>query len=230
MPEPEDIQDVERDETEDPDFYVVAGDANQRNILQVYHKAKEYEWDLGITTYLRYHQRIFQMASKFDMEDRLAVIVAMFVAVSSDFYQDDSFATLQLCLEHFPKKEIPGITTYPTGVDRAIALWEGADPKTIFQIPKTYNYYMNLWNPCHPRYITIDGHMMSVWKGRRVRLKSRETKITGREYRMMADDYKTVARELGLLPSQLQAICWLTWKRLNKIIWNPQMRMWDYAS
>jgi len=91
---------------------------------------------------------------------------------------------------------------------------------------KTFNFFMNLLNPCNPNYVTIDGHMVSVWLGRRILLKSKEASLTAKKYTLIAEDYKTVARELGILPNQLQAVCWMAWKRKHRILYNPQLSLW----
>lgn len=38
-------------------------------------------------------------------------------------------------------------------------------------------------------------------------------------YNEIAADYRAVAARAGLLPNQLQAITWFTWKRINRIVY-----------
>jgi hypothetical protein len=72
------------------------------------------------------------------------------------------------------------------------------DPKTA---PKTWAFWQNLWHPNDPKPVTLDSWMF--------RAHGLPANAGIARYRILADAYRTVARDLGLVPNQLQATVWL---------------------
>lgn len=62
--------------------------------------------------------------------------------------------------------------------------------------------------------VCIDGHAYSIWLGDRVAL-ANVPKISTKLRAQIKADYIKAAAELGLTPSTVQAITWLTWRRLH---------------
>lgn len=89
--------------------------------------------------------------------------------------------------------------------------------------PKIRNFYCSILLPFDKRFITIDGHMFCIWKNKRETMKT--VAISGFEYEKVANDFKKVAKANNLIPNQLQAILWFTWKRINNIVYSPQVRI-----
>lgn len=44
-------------------------------------------------------------------------------------------------------------------------------------------------------------------------------------YNVIANDFRLVATDSSLLANQLQAILWFTWKRINGILFKPQLNL-----
>jgi hypothetical protein len=76
------------------------------------------------------------------------------------------------------------------------------DPR---RAPKTWAFWQNLWHPNDPKPVTLDSWMF--------RAHGLPANSGIRTYRMLADAYRTVARDLGLVPNQLQATVWLHVKK-----------------
>jgi len=76
------------------------------------------------------------------------------------------------------------------------------DPATA---PKTWAFWQNLWHPNDPNPVTLDS-----WMFRAHGLPVNAGIVS---YRLLADAYRTVARDLGLVPNQLQATVWLHVKK-----------------
>lgn len=72
------------------------------------------------------------------------------------------------------------------------------DPR---RAPKTWAFWQNLWRPYNHYPVTLDSWMF--------RAHGLPANAGVRSYRMLADAYRTVARDLGLVPNQLQATVWL---------------------
>lgn len=86
----------------------------------------------------------------------------------------------------------------------------GADPVAVLGGLKTANFYRNIVDPADAVSVTIDRHAHDLAVGVRYGSADRGLSAAGR-YSMLAQCYRDVVRELGILPSTLQAITWLTW-------------------
>ena len=65
--------------------------------------------------------------------------------------------------------------------------------------------------------MTIDGHARNIAYNERVGLADDRTNIGIREYRALQDAYKDAAKQIGIMPYQLQAITWTVWRDLHGI-------------
>lgn len=66
------------------------------------------------------------------------------------------------------------------------------------------------------REVCIDGHSYSVWAGDRITLNNVPA-ISKKLRENIKADYIKAADHIGILPSEIQAITWLTWKRLHNV-------------
>ena len=64
--------------------------------------------------------------------------------------------------------------------------------------------------------VCIDVHATSIWVGERI-TKQNVYNITPKRYAVMSEDYRTAAQKLQMAPMDLQAITWVTWRRLLDI-------------
>jgi len=85
---------------------------------------------------------------------------------------------------------------------------------------KIKNFYCNILLPESKGYVTIDGHMHNVWRGKQTTM--RESMLSQAKYDKISSDFKTVASRKKIIPNQLQAILWFTWKRINRVRYKPQ--------
>jgi hypothetical protein len=60
--------------------------------------------------------------------------------------------------------------------------------------------------------VTIDGHARNIAYAEKVGLTDDRTNIGKLEYRALQAAYEAAARQLGLMPYQLQAITWRVWR------------------
>ncbi len=103
-------------------------------------------------------------------------------------------------------------STYGQNVVKAWMILTDVDRDTLewFNLKtgaKTYNFYLNILNPNDSNFVTIDRHAIAVYEGR-VGKKSGSARLTPKQYQTIAETYKNLAKELGLLPNELQAILW----------------------
>ncbi len=76
------------------------------------------------------------------------------------------------------------------------------DPK---RAPKTWAFWQNLWHPLDPGPVTLDSWMF--------RAHGLPARVSLAAYQTLAECYRLVARELSIIPNQLQATVWLRVKR-----------------
>ena len=126
-----------------------------------------------------------------------------------------------------PVAHIANATTYRACMERAYRVLGGAEPRSVFgpTAQKTWNFYNNVLNPSSPDFVTIDGHMYNLWRGERSTLKDVAQKLRPRLYEEIADDFKELAWHKRLLPNQVQATLWWTWKRVNNVRFKHQMEL-----
>ncbi len=73
--------------------------------------------------------------------------------------------------------------------------------------PQTWAFWQNLWHPEDPGPVTLDSWMF--------RAHGLPTRVGFAAYQTLAECYRRVARELSLIPNQLQATVWLHIKKIR---------------
>lgn len=96
---------------------------------------------------------------------------------------------------------------------KAHAIVSGVDPSAVLGGRKVRSFYRNILGDENA--VTVDRHAVAIVFGRA--LSDREIKLLERPgtYLWIAAAYRSVARELGIPASTLQAITWLAWRRLK---------------
>jgi hypothetical protein len=120
-------------------------------------------------------------------------------------------------------KEIPSsLSVYGYGaIRKAKRILEGELPTDVMQTAKkTKSFFLNMigWE----EQVTIDRHAKAAayWLiGPKGGSDNNLSKVGKKEYDELVGEYRGVARQLGLEPAQLQAIVWVTWKRISKETW-----------
>lgn len=78
---------------------------------------------------------------------------------------------------------------------------------------KTRNFYLNICGDYSV--VTVDGHASLLADNGLKRIAiTKASQPSGAKYDAYADEYRTLAHELGIEPAQLQAITWVTYRRM----------------
>ena len=117
-------------------------------------------------------------------------------------------------VEHF-ENECSGITprciemakVKAAQILEAVALCEINRLPEILYGKKIRCFYSNILNPSANDVVTIDRHAFAIAGG--------VGSITEKKYKETAEAYIKAAEILGILPSQLQAITWVCYRRVN---------------
>lgn len=176
-----------------------------KNITDIYALATPEEIAGGLTWYQDANDFAHQQAQLYGLPVATVAGVISALSPGTDWERNkrDAEEVLKGNREH-------KCGTYGPNVEKAFKICEAArnDVAEFFPADKTFNFYHNIINPGAKEYVTIDRHALSVALGA-----TREDKsITKVEYRELAQHYNRAAKKLGVLPQQVQAVTWVTWR------------------
>lgn len=208
------------------------------NILSVYARADKYDRQKGIEAYRDYHQRLVQVTEEANRQSYnnvpLNKVCGVFSALSpNSTYESNLTSATNMISAYVLGKGIDSfkVSTYGANKQKAWDLLndESAPPQWWITAKKTQAFYWNIYRPdedVNP--VVVDGHMYSIWQLKQVRMS--EAKIgNNKQYDRIANDVRIAARLIGIGASQMQAVCWFTWKRVNRIAYDTrelQHRLW----
>jgi len=101
------------------------------------------------------------------------------------------------------------VSTYGLNKIKALGILTGQSQLTPKTGLKTWNFKNNIVDPTNPDFVTIDRHAHRVLNAD---MGSGEIALNTRQYLLSALVYKTFARDVGLVPCELQAVAWLQYK------------------
>jgi len=198
---------------------------NITNIENVLAKVDATDRKEGLVAYQNYHDLMKSIADYY--RTGFVQTVAAFVSLSpNNDYKGNlkSTATLLYGINAGTPLNKIKTSTYRHCLHRAYDYVVGnKDFLVETKGPKIRNFYCSILAPKDKQYITIDGHMHNIWFGKARNMKA--AMVKSGQYDIIANDFKKVARRNGLIPNQLQAMLWFTWKRINRIVYNPQYRL-----
>jgi len=193
------------------------------NIKKVLAQADAIDFTEGKAAYRNYHELLKVIADFYNVGFVQTVQAFVSLSPNNDYVGNlRSLVTLINGVKTNISVDKIKCSTYKHCRDRAYEYFVGNKDFLIeTKGLKITAFYHNILKPDDKSHITIDGHMHNVWSGTRRTMK--EVAILKMKYETIEKDFKFVARQACLIPNQLQAICWFTWKRINNIIFNPQL-------
>lgn len=111
---------------------------------------------------------------------------------------------------------LPGklrVCAYPKNRDKALRILCGTHPERVLKGSKVLSFYVNTVDPKNPLWVTVDGHLVSAWVGRTLRMK--QAGISRREYAQIRKDVMQAAKSVDIVPCQFHSIIWVVQRRLN---------------
>jgi hypothetical protein len=197
------------------------------NIEKVLSQADEVDIREGKMAYQNYHDLMRRIAEHYQVG--FVQTVAAFVALSpNNDYVGNLRSLVTVAKRVQDRLPIPeeGLRTSSYGhcVARAYQYLTGEEDFWFrTKGPKIRSFYINILLPQDNRFVTIDGHMYNAWSGGLTPLK--QIARAGFSYNEIVKDFKIVARRQNLIPCQVQAIVWFAWKRINNIVYEPQLSL-----
>lgn len=99
---------------------------------------------------------------------------------------------------------------------KADAILAGADPFEVLGGRKVRSFYANIVRPTTPGPVTVDRHAVDMLVGRRGAVEDRVLERIG-AYARCAAVIRSVARDLGMRPHDVQAVAWVAWRQVHDV-------------
>jgi hypothetical protein len=184
------------------------------NIVACYKTADDDQRAGGMAWYSKAQCAAYDIAAKYDIAVYLVVAVVAALSpnnkwarnlVNADaligaFLRGDGIDSVKVSTYHKMKQKAWDILAARPDYDTAKAMLKGQKITSFFcDIMGEFN-------------VTIDGHARNIAYAEKVGLTDDRTNIGKLEYRALQAAYEAAARQLGLMPYQLQAITWRVWR------------------
>lgn len=104
-------------------------------------------------------------------------------------------------------------------VNKAIAIYNGADPLDVLGGNKVRAFYSTILDPTGDHDPVIDRHAFDIAMGRPFPNKGRSLLERKGEYARFAQAYREGAKTLSIGAAQLQAITWVAWREALGKAW-----------
>lgn len=213
-------------------------DPHVGNILAVYSQADRQDKYQGMNAYQDYHMVMRGLYHLYCEDENnpewtsLNVICGVFAALSPNATYSSNLSSAASLISTFNNgldMNKAKVSTYRKNKIKAWAMLTTGSVAGLLKAKKTTAFYKNISSPNNPdNPVVVDGHIYSVWSLKQFRMN--EAKVgNGKRYDRIAGDVITAARIAGILPSQMQAVCWFTWKRVNRISFDVkelQPKLW----
>lgn len=184
---------------------------NRDSIRAVYRQATADELRLGLSWYADAHNQAGSI------HPDISVGCGVIAAVSPGLRWDVNI--------EYARRLILGLDTsglgrvWPSNGYKAMRILAGKSPEIVLFEGKRSGYkvrafYRCLINPHNWYDVCVDGHAYSIWAGERIALQDTPNLDRNGLYDAIAVDYTRIADSLGILPMQLQSICWQAWRRI----------------
>lgn len=195
----------------------------ERNIMAVYCRANDEDKLAGMTWYLNAHEIAKGIAAKYDIPVERAVGVIAAISPGNNWGRNvmeaDEF------IHAFVKgHKLPSVGVYGRrNVAKARRILNGESGERVLHTktgPKVWAFYCNILSPLTSQELTVDRHAKALaynYPATRPGYASNDKlSVVGRkEFKYLVRHYQVIAERLGLVPHQLQAVTWVTWKRLQ---------------
>lgn len=186
-----------------------------KNLVEIYRTLRNPSE--GADWYVVGHEFCKKLAEKYRLELPVVCAIVSILSPATNWEQNkkDAVRLIQSVERGVVRIDRLRLTTYGHNVRKAMKVLRGkiqpGDAFSIVSSPKTLNFFLNLLNPHDPSPVTIDRHAYVIATGEKT------DKIHKALYLRIASAYKQAAEEIGILPSQLQAVLWVNHRKENRI-------------
>lgn len=194
---------------------------NVANILAIHQLATLTEQQDGVTWYPRARAIAQGLADRYGIHQAEAAGVLAALSPRNKWERNVSDADALIAAYVAGGAEQARLTkvcTFGANKEKAVRILEAgvltdADVLAILSGPKLREFYSCIQGIAD---VCIDGHAYCIWAGERTGLK--DVPAIGVKLRKeIKADYATAADQLGMTAAALQAITWVTWRRIHGV-------------
>ncbi len=189
------------------------------NFLRVWEQALSWEKEEGAAYYDNQRERIALHAREVISALPLERCVGAFAVLSPNNDEASNYKALRRCclitVGALPQNA--KVNAYGRDRNKALGILAGEPLDQHLRGRKVSAFYHNTLHPDDSTVVTIDGHMFGAWKGKRYPLK-KVPNIWQALYQEISSDMQEAAARCSLSAPRFQAVIWLAWKRLNRIL------------
>jgi len=205
-------------------------DLQVKNILKIYNQSTDNEIVSGKVWYKQANELSRLMAVKYNLTHIQTAGIIAALSPGTNWNQN-IIDSNNLCSLLTAGKDIHSIvcTTYNQNKLKAHQIWLNFDlsKNDTFvillgaskKVNKTSSFFLNIINPELSDNVTIDRHSFRVNLGL---IELPQIALTECRYKLMEQAYKKASNQLDISAIELQAVTWLTFRRLNNIIRDKQ--------
>jgi len=196
------------------------------NLKRVLDQATPHEVSLGLDAYPKYNRIMVKLAERCKTTPCTAAAVFSALSPNNDYHGNlrDAHTLLTAAAAGRGIEDFT-VSTYGQNKRKAWRIVHGEDPLKLIVAKKTRSFFRNVHDPCDPEPVTVDGHMINVWRCQRIKLVG--LRYPHSLYDEVSDGVRLLARSSRLVPCQVQSIIWLTWRRIHSIKPTHQLEFWD---
>jgi len=191
-----------------------------KNIIAIYKLANPSEIKHGMTWYLNALTDCKKIAEQLKLPTHIVVGVVSALSPNNQ-WERNILNAHDLCKAFIDGQDMDSlkVSTYHTMKRKAWHILENMptydETIVILNGKKIVSFFRNIMGD--ETDITIDGHARNIYYNDRQGLTTPNTSIRKLEYIDIQKAYKRASKKLGLKAYELQAITWVTWKRIHNI-------------
>jgi len=177
-------------------------------------------------SYFKYHRLLGDVAAKHGFTARVGAAIFAALSPNNTYFGNlrDAHKMMAAARAGQKLREF-SVSTYDHNKRKAWEIIRGAEPLDLIVAFKTRSFFLNVSNPADPEPVTVDGHMVNIWRGKRENLVGLRSNL--KLQHQVADGVRALARDYGCLPSQMQSILWITHRHIHGIMTTGQREFWD---
>jgi len=182
----------------------------RKHILNWYNKADGVELVQGLDWYSEANGYAIYLADKYNVNDLFKVSQVIALLSPQVDWETNKVNAEKIIKCWHAKGDFMSVKIFATEVQKAncIDCLDGGYSIPVTAL-KTRSFSVNICNPSISDCITIDRHATKVALND---LKAGGVALTKKNYFEISKAYKAVSLKLGITPSQLQAVTWITYK------------------
>ena len=191
-----------------------------KNIIAIYKLATPNEIAEGIYWYLNANKDCQEIADKFNIPKH--IVCGSLSALSPNNKYERNVQNANDLIDAFMNgndMDSIKVSTYHTMKQKAWSILQQMpsyeETLTILNGQKIKSFFRNIMGD--ESEITIDGHARNIYYNDRQGLTTPNTHVGKLEYAKIQKAYQRASKKLGIKAYELQAITWVTWKRIHNI-------------